>query len=467
MDVANLNILVVGLGASGAAAARFLKKRGGHVTVTDSADEKHLGAYLPAIRELGIGTEFGQHRKETFEKADLIVVSPGVPHTIAPLKWAESNGIPVMGEVELASRFIQEPMIAVTGTNGKTTTSMLIGDMLEQSGRKVFSGGNIGTPLIDYVDGGEKADILVVEVSSFQLDTIRDFRPQVALLLNITEDHLDRYPDFAAYVEAKARIFKNQRQGDTAILNADDSVVLSLCETITSRKGFFRHRRDDAIEIPMGAGIATIDDVHITIDGYGGERADIDLSDMGFFGRHNLENAAAAGLASLAAGGTVAGVTAALNGFSGLSHRLEYVDSIRDVAYFNDSKATNVDAVARALDAVNRPVVLIMGGRNKGNDFRLLEESIAKHTKRIIAIGEAQAEIRAVLGHLVASDLALSMEDAVEKAYRAASPGDAVLLSPACASFDMFSSYAERGEVFCRVVKQLREAIEAREPGGR
>lgn len=459
MEIRSKNILVVGLGVSGLAAARFLKKRGANVTIADSAAETVLGQSLPAARALSIPVETGVHREKRFLQADMIVVSPGVPHQIAPLRKAREQGIHVMGEIELASRFIREPIVAVTGTNGKTTTVTLIGDMIRQSGFRVFVGGNIGNPLIDYVDSNEKADALVVEVSSFQLDTIDQFKPRVAILLNVTQDHQDRYSDFSAYVASKARIFENQNGDDVAIVNSSDAPSLSVCKNIKSRLAIVAH--DDApdgktVEYQMRAIIRKrCIELDMGVDDISG--ANVSLPEASFFGKHNVENAAAASLAAAAMGGSIEGIQAALTLFKGLSHRLEYVDTIDNVRYFDDSKATNVDAVIKALDAFNEPVILILGGRNKGNDFNALSEAIQAHARRLIAIGESKEEISAVLGHLVPTENAASMADAVAIAHCRASAGDTVLLSPACASFDMFDSYAERGKAFRKAVLSLKE----------
>ncbi len=443
MELKNKNILVVGLGVTGVATARFLINRGASVTVADQKKEQELGFEVPLIRDLGIKMEIGPHRIETFEKADLIVVSPGVPHTIEPIIKAKERGVPVMGEIELASRFIAEPIIAVTGTNGKTTTTTLLSKMLEDSGLKVFVGGNIGNPLIAYADREEKAEIVVIEVSSFQLDTIDTFRANVALLLNITEDHMDRYSDLNAYAKSKARIFENQRYDDIAVLNGSDPVVRSLSRDILSRKVFFSSKEEKGV---------TISDESIISQ----ENISRLLADFKLPGKHNMENAAAASLAALAAGGTFEGVWSALKKFKGLSHRLEHITTLSGVDFFNDSKATNVDSVARALETFERPVVLIMGGRNKGNKFHALRDLIDEHTKALIVIGEAKEDIKAELGDIKAVETATTMEDAVFKAYHAAAkPGDIVLLSPACASFDMYNNYAQRGEDFCRAVAKL------------
>ncbi|HUV50730.1 MAG TPA: UDP-N-acetylmuramoyl-L-alanine--D-glutamate ligase [Anaerolineae bacterium] len=439
MQIANKNIVVVGLGKSGFAAACFLKKRGASVIVTDKAEEDKLEAYAPVLREMGIKMELGQHRIDTFEKSDLIVVSPGVPHDILPIKRAALKGIPILGEIELACRFIREPVVAVTGTNGKTTTTTLLGDMLKKSGQRVFVGGNIGNPLIEYADKGEKAEIIVAEISSFQLDTIDTFRPKVGVVLNITEDHLDRYSDFAAYAKSKARIFENQKESDVAVFNGLDPLIGSICKNIKSKKLSFYNQIADDAEINTFF-------------------KSLDFSSIKLSGKHNLENAYAASLASLAIGGSLEGIQSALSSFKGLPHRLEYVATINEVGFFNDSKATNVDAVARALETFSKPVILIMGGRDKGGNFRTLRDLVSRHVKRLIVFGEAKEDIASALGDITSTKRASSMEDAVLSAYHAASPGDVVLLSPACASFDMYTSYAKRGEDFCRAVGKINKS---------
>jgi len=445
MELYNKKFLVAGLGMSGAAAARFLKNRGASVTVTDMAEEQNLLVYAPMMREMGISLELGQHRIETFEDADAIVLSPGVPHFIAPVKAAIAKGIPVIGEIELAFRFIAEPIVAVTGTNGKTTVTTLLGKMLENSGFKVFVGGNIGNPLIAYVDRGDKADRIVLEISSFQLDTIDTFRPRVGVLLNITDDHLDRYPDFMAYAKSKARIFENQTEDDVAVLNLADPAVREVTQHIISRKTGFGVR---------GSGF--------------GENFPSPLtSDLGpltshlLIGRHNEDNVSAACLAAIAAGATKEGIQSALDNFKGLPHRIEYVAEIAGVRYFDDSKGTNTDAVIKALECFDFPVILIMGGRGKGgaegNGFHVLKESVSRKVKHLIVMGETKEELKAVLGKSVFTTTADSMEDAVYQAHRAAVSGDTVLLSPACSSFDMYRSYAERGQRFCEAVREIKK----------
>ena len=456
MDLANKNVVVVGLGATGVSTALFAQKKGATVTVTDTAAEDQLQQAAAVMRAHGIPMVLGGHTGRLFSEAQLVVISPGVPHTIEPLEAARRRKVPVLGEVELAARFIGEPIVAVTGTNGKTTTTRLVGEMLERSGRSVFVGGNIGSPLIDYVRQQDQADVVVAEISSFQLDTIETFRPRVGVLLNITEDHLDRYPDLKAYAHSKARLFENQQPDDTAILNGSDALTMQATAHIRSRRllfaaGDWDNRSGQQAAVVSDGGIEfrlppADDDRRVTID----------ASQIGLFGRHNLENAAAAALAALMAGGSWEGVRSALRRFRGLAHRIEYVRTVDDVRYYNDSKATNADAVARALQCFNQPVVLLMGGRNKGIAFDTLAKGIRKGVKHLVAFGEARQEIQAAFDGLVPITAASDMQDAVGKARSAATPGDVVLLSPACASFDMYADYAQRGEDFRAVVGKLR-----------
>lgn len=446
--------MVVGLGRTGLAVARFLTKARAAVTVTDAADETALSDQLQIIRELGITAELGQHRAGTFESADLIVISPGVSHTIEPILRAQKRGIPVIGEIELASRFIDKPIVAVTGTNGKTTTTELIGAMLQSSGCHVFIGGNIGNPLIGYVEDKASADVIVAEISSFQLDTIKYFRPKVSVLLNISADHLDRYPDMQAYIHSKGRIFENQQAEDTAVLNGSDTRVRALTEAIPCKKFIY----PAPLENEAGAILKNSDIILKLKDDkmLNPQICRLNTDKAGFLGRHNRENASAAALAALAAGATVNGIQIALDHFEGSAHRLEPIATINKVRYFNDSKATNVDAVARALECFSQPVVLIMGGRDKGSDFAVLKALIQKHVKTLVLMGEAADRIRAALGQAASVTMAASMRDAVAKARRAAEPAEVVLLAPGCASFDSYDNYAQRGDDFRQEVFALK-----------
>jgi UDP-N-acetylmuramoylalanine--D-glutamate ligase len=455
MEVKGKHIVVVGLARSGLAVARFLKARQARVTITDQAVEAGLGTFVEQARQLGANLELGGHRAATLLSADLIVISPGVPHTLSHFDRAREKGIPVIGEIELAFRFIRTPIAAVTGTNGKTTTTELLGRMLASSGLRVFVGGNIGNPLIEIAGRDDELDVIVAEVSSFQLDTIDTFRPHVAALLNITSDHLDRYPDLASYAQSKGRVFANQTQEDVAICNAADLLVLEQCRTIRSRKLFFHAD-------PAGSGqglpnaLITSQSIDLHLPGLGDGAVSLDRTTL--TGPHNRENIAAAALAALAAGGTLEGVQNALDEFPILSHRLESVGTVKGVHFVNDSKATNVDAVIRALECFELPVVLIMGGRNKGYDFAPLEAAVRRRVKKLIVVGEAKQEILAALGNapMQGSQVAVSMDEAVRQAFAAATSGETVLLSPACASFDMFGSYAERGDTFRRLVGELQ-----------
>ena len=454
MELSGQNIVVVGLARSGVAAAQFLKGRGARVTITDQSPEAGLGAFVQKVRELDVMLELGGHRTATLDAADLIVLSPGVPHTLPLFEKARARGVSVIGEIELASRFIETPVVAVSGTNGKTTTTELLGQMLAASGLKVFIGGNIGNPLIEIAGREIDLDVIVAEVSSFQLDTIETFRPHVGVLLNITPDHLDRYRDMKAYRDSKGRLFLNQTKADFAVCNGNDAVVQEL-----GQKGagcLLNFYSVPPVSGAPGQG-AIITPHQIVIQAPGFEEARIDLSQTALIGPHNRENIAAAALAALAAGGTAEGIQRALDDFKALAHRLEMVDTVRGVRFVNDSKATNVDAVIRALECFQTPVVLIMGGRNKGYDFTVLGEYVRQRVRKLIVIGEAADEILDALGAMPFEGAvrARDMAQAVQLAADAARQGETVLLSPACASFDMFANYAERGETFRRLVKEL------------
>ena len=454
MNVEGLRTVVVGLARSGLAVSRFLSERGARVTVTDQAGAGALGRFVEEARGLDVRLELGGHHEATFETADLIVLSPGVPHTLAPLRAARKRGVEVIGEMELASRFIDTPIVAVTGTNGKTTTTELIGHMLASCGMEVFVGGNIGNPLIEIADKHADLDVVVAEVSSFQLDTMASFRPHVAVLLNITPDHLDRYTGLEGYANSKGRLFMNQEETDFAVCNGNDALVRRQCAGVRSRVLSFYARPPENGQPGEGA-LITPRQIAVSMPDLAQGR--IDLGRTSLIGPHNRENCAAAVLASLAMGASFEGVQQALDGFQALSHRLEPVGTVRGVSFVNDSKATNVDAVIRALECFPRPVVLIMGGRNKGYDFTALREHVRRHVRRLIVIGEASEEILSALAAEPAdgADKAGDLGAAVRLAFESARGGETVLLSPACASFDMFGSYAERGETFRRLVGAL------------
>jgi UDP-N-acetylmuramoylalanine--D-glutamate ligase len=458
VNLVNKKILVVGLGTTGVSVARFLSRVRAKVTVTDAANLEALGSRLEIISDLEITAEIGEHRTESFQEADLIVISPGVSHTIEPVEMARQKGTPIIGEIELASWFIDRPIVAVTGTNGKTTTTELIGAMLQSSGKRVYVGGNIGKPLIDYVDRKKHADVIVAEISSFQLDTIKSFRPAVSVLLNISADHMDRYADMQAYVQSKNRIFENQQPEDIAVLNGSDMQVRSLASALGSKKLFYPSPAENEAGAKLDSdrivlSLESIADFeHLNAAAF---KINTDLA--GFRGMHNRENASAAALAALAAGATPDGVQNGLDNFRGSAHRLEYITTVDEVDYFNDSKATNVDAVVRALECFSQPIVLIMGGRDKGSDFSALVPAIRQHVTTLIVIGEAAERIMGALGQSTTIKTAANMKEAVDAAHRTSQPADAVLLSPGCASFDMYESYAQRGDDFRQTVNGLKK----------
>ena len=447
MDLNGKKVLVVGLARTGLATAKFLKARGAVVTTTEIRSKEEMGEGAKELEGMGLSSEWGGHRTETFLRPDLIVVSPGVDLNIKPIGAARKKGIQVISEIELAYRFISVPIIAVTGTNGKTTTTLLIGEMLKEDGRKVGVGGNVGEPLILFADGEDPWEVLVAEISSFQLEGIEDFHPRLSVLLNITEDHLDRYARYEEYIEAKSRIFKNQNSGDTAILNGDDPVVMSSGKGVKARKILFS-LKEKLDEGAFSDGKA----VFLRLDG---REESYSLARTPLKGVHNVENMMAAIATSRLFGGSKEAVETALNRFKGLEHRLEFVREIRGVRFYDDSKGTNVGSVVKSLQSFSQPVILIAGGKDKNGDLGPLRELIRSRVKRLILIGEARERMERDLGGLTDTVVAKSLEEAVHLAYQTAGEGEVVLLSPACSSFDMFRDYKERGKVFKEAVRSL------------
>ena len=454
LDLVDKRVLVVGLGRSGIAAARLCAARGARVTVTDKRPAGDLGA---AIAELpgGVTREVGGHRRETFLAADLIVLSPGVPE-IPELAAARAAGVAITGELELASAFVSAPIVAITGTNGKSTTTTLIGDMLGATGRPTFVGGNLGEPLAEAVGtpAAGTDGFCVVEASSFQLETVRTtFRPRVAVLLNITPDHLDRYDGMDGYAAAKARIFAAQDAADHAVVNADDLLSMRAAATAPSRQLHF------SIARPLPAG-AWLQDGALAVL-VPGEPMESYPGDLPWLvgQRHNQANALAALLAARLAGASPQAARAGLLAFRPLAHRMELVADAGGVAWFDDSKGTNVGAVVAALDGFPRSVVLIAGGRDKGGDYAPLAEVLARVGRTAILIGEAADKMEAAFRGHVPVQRAATMDAAVAAAHAAARPGDAVVLSPACSSFDMFRDYAHRAEVFRAAVARVAAEV--------
>ncbi|MGD2124823.1 MAG: UDP-N-acetylmuramoyl-L-alanine--D-glutamate ligase, partial [Desulfobacteraceae bacterium] len=433
----------------GISATRWLVGGGARVTVSEIKAESELDSGLThKIRQLGAILETGAHREETFSNSDLIILSPGVPLDIAPLEAAREKGVPIMGEMELAARLMDVPIVAVTGTNGKSTVTAFLSAMLKKAGFKVFVGGNIGTPLMDYAARNWQADYAVVEVSSFQLDTMETFCPFISLLLNISPDHLDRYPSYEAYVHSKLRVVENQRQGHYAIFNDDDpalsgfrpsggvSVLRYGSEKRENRQAFMDGKRIVAL-IP------------------GMKACSFDLEKCALPGGHNLENLMGAVLGGLALHVEPRIIQETIASFQGLPHRLELVARIRGVEFYNDSKATNVEAASRSVASFDRPVILIAGGRHKGSDYSPLVKVAKGRVKKAVFLGEAKDLLAQAFKGVILFSFADSMEDAVYQASSSAMPQDVVLLAPACSSFDMFSDYAERGDTFKEAVKRF------------
>ncbi|MEE4608527.1 MAG: UDP-N-acetylmuramoyl-L-alanine--D-glutamate ligase [Desulfobacteraceae bacterium] len=455
MELAGKKVVVVGAARSGIAAAAFARRRGAAVTLSDSAPVERFPGLPPDLAASGIELEFGGHRRETFTGADLIVVSPGVPHTIAPLEAARRRGIAVIGELELAARWLKAPVVAVTGTNGKTTVTQMIGDMLAASGRRVFVGGNIGCPLIAAADSEPAPELVVAEVSSFQLDTAQWFHPKVAVLLNISPDHLDRYPGMGAYARSKARIFARQGAGDVAVLNGGDALVRALAPATGPLRTWFAGRPAGEAGIDQQGEDLVLAGFDKPRDHLNGER--FSLAALKLLGRYNRANAAAAVLAARFAGAEPGAIARVLAEFTPLPHRLATVATVDGVRYVNDSKATNVDAVIQALAAFDAPVVLIAGGRDKGGGYEALRPALQPGVKRLVVLGEAAEVIARTLGPACPGGVvhAADMREAVRLARDSAGPGEVVLLAPACSSFDMFTDYAQRGEAFAAAVREL------------
>jgi len=449
LDLSGKRVVVLGLARSGGAACRLLLKQGAFVIGTDQRGERELGAYLGCLQRDGVILELGGHRAETLLSADLVVVSPGIDLREPLLQQVRGAGVPLISEVELAYRYSGATFLGVTGTNGKSTTTSLLGAMLKASNLSSHVAGNIGIPLCQVAPGLTADDVIVAELSSFQLEAIERFRPRVGLLLNLAPDHLDRYDRVEDYYRAKARLFENQEPSDFAVVNADDPLVREAARQVRARTVTFSRRQC----LPEGA---FLDDDRLIL-ALSGRRETICRSDeLKILGIHNLENALAASLAAALLGAPVRAIRDALVRFEGLEHRLESVAEIGGVRYFNDSKGTNVGAVVGSLESFTVPIVLIAGGKDKLGDFTPLLPSVRERVKKLILIGQAAGKLRSQLNGACPMEEAASLEEAVLRAAAAASPGEVVLLSPACASFDMFADFEERGRVFKEAVRRLK-----------
>ncbi len=481
MDFKDKRITVVGLARSGVGAANLLAKKGALVTITD---KKTSGELEKVTQKLvpSVNLALGDHPAELFEDADLIVISPGVPMNIPPLQKAKAKGISIVGELELAYQIansddilnINKPsFLSVTGTNGKSTTTTLLHEMVKNSGLKAVLGGNIGNALTDEISDFEiqklKIDHIVVEVSSFQLESILDFRPAVASILNITHDHLDRYNSMNDYIDAKCRIFMNQTKSDSLVLNADDPATDEIMQRVRQQESsvgrtpeifyFSRKRKVDGVYlqdnvIRFNLPESKIQNLKIKIQNFSQDFG-LRTSDIRIKGVHNIENAMAASLMALLSGCSMDAVADTLKDFPGLEHRLEFVREIDGVKYINDSKGTNTGAVMKSLESFDVPVILIAGGRDKDSDFSVLRPFVSRRVKAMILIGEAKEKIKKAVGDTAEVFVEESLKSAVIKAKQLSQPDDVVLLSPACASFDMFIDFEDRGRQFKKIVMEL------------
>jgi UDP-N-acetylmuramoylalanine--D-glutamate ligase len=449
-DVNDKRVTVAGAARSGLAAAELLARRGARVTLSDARVDLPEADHL---RGLGVALELGGHTRATFTSADLVVLSPGVPPEQEFVQAARDRGIPVIAEIELASRWLQGRVIAITGTKGKSTTTALTGRMLEAAGFKVTVGGNIGSPLSAQVPASTPDTFHVVETSSFQLEQIDTFHPWIAVMLNFSPDHLDRHADVAAYAAAKARIFENQDVTDHAVINADDPAVLEL-----ARRGrAAAHRFSLTAALDRGT---VIDDGWIVDRRPDRTERLVPLDAIHLLGSHLVNDVMAAATIGSIAGAAPAAMTAAVDAFHGLEHAMELVAAVDGVRFVNDSKATNVEAALRSIESFDRDLVPIMGGRFKGGDLRLLRDPLKARARAVVAIGEAAPLLKEALGDVVRVEYAADLAVAVDRAHKLAKPSGVVLLAPACASFDMFRDYAERGRRFKDEVQRLSRRAE-------
>jgi len=457
LELAGKKVLVIGAARSGIACAKFLVARGATVALNDGKPLAEWSPEAVALKDDGVGCLPGEVPSWLLDNIDLMVVSPGVPVKSIPVRYAERAGAEIIGEVELASRFMKGRIVAITGTNGKTTTTALTGELLKDAGLPVQVGGNIGTPLIKLVEGSRDDGWTVVELSSFQLETIKEFHPSVAVVLNVTPNHMDRYEAFTDYAAAKHRIFMNQEPGDVAVLNGDDEVVSSWASGLRAHvvtfsvqheplEGLFLRGRDLVSRTPAG------------------ERILMTRDEMKLRGLHNVENVLAALSAGLACGASPESMRETVSRFEPVEHRLELVAEIKKVKFYNDSKATSVDATAKALEAFEDDagkVVLILGGRGKKAPYAPLAKLIREKVRQLVLIGEDAETIARELGEYAPSQRAFDMQEAVKLSFQSAQPGDIVLLAPACASFDMFESFEHRGRVFKTEVQSLKSNVQS------
>ena len=447
MNLKGKKIAVIGMGKTGIATVLFLGKMGAHVIATDEKPPAKWGKEFEQIAK-SAWLETGDYNSGIINGVNMVVPSPGVPPSNEILQAALKCNIPVISEVELAYRFLKAPVLAVTGTNGKTTTTTLLGEILSQAGKKIFVGGNIGNPLIEYAGGDQGADFIVAEISSFQLQWIEKFHPFIAVLLNITCDHVNYHGSFEEYRRIKARVFENQIKSDYAIVNAEDAEQKSITNFINAHTAAFSSKKK------LSEGIYIKDDQIIFRHQVVGEE-EYPLGMIKIPGLHNVENVMAAIIAARFCGCNRESIISTVSGFNGLPHRIEFVAEKKAVRYYDDSKGTNVGSVIRALESFAEPIILLMGGRDKDGDFENLKPLLASKTKQIILFGEARDRIDSLIGCSVPKMKEKTLGEAIRSAYKKAQAGDIVLLSPGCASFDEFANYKERGDFFQGEVKKL------------
>jgi len=452
IELKGKKVLVVGLGKSGLAAALFLRRKGALVTVSDVRSAEALANDIPALLEEGIMVEAGGHGLLTFRRQDLIVVSPGVPLDTPELVQVKNFGLPVIGELELAARFLQGRVVAITGSNGKTTTTALLGEILTEAGLPTLVGGNIGVPVVALIDESTPDTWSVLEVSSFQLESTIEFQPHIAVILNITPDHLDRHGSFENYAQAKERIFAAQDAQDFAVLNADNTRAAEAAARTRASVYWF------SIEHPVEQG-AWLQSGSVVYQASSGAEIEqiMPLKEIPLKGAHNAENVLAAVVAARLAGVQPDIIRRAVQKFQAVEHRLEYVATVNGVEYYNDSKATNVDATAKAIAAFSSGVHLILGGKDKGSDYTVLTALLRERVSAVYTIGSAAAKIESHLRGIVSLHSCETLDKAVTAAANAAHPGEVVLLAPACSSFDQFENYEQRGRAFKHLVTEKQE----------
>lgn len=444
MELRGKKILVVGLGKTGIQTVKFLLKKGGNVRTSDITPLEKLPKDIGQFKEAGVEIEAGGHKTETFLWADMIVLSPGVSFGIAPVKESIGKGIEVISEIEIAWRFIKKPIVAITGSNGKTTTSTLIARILEAAGKRVFLGGNIGTPLIQIAEEDDLYDFLVLELSSFQLQGISTFKPNIGVLLNISPNHLDHHESFDEYVESKMKMFSNHTHDDWAIYNSDD-------EAIGKRSSEIRSKRIPFGKAPLEGGVF-YDGTHVRF-----KDEVYNLRGMRLVGLHNIENAMAAVATTRTLGCESSLIEEQIVSFAPLPHRIEFLRNVKGAAVYNDSKSTSPGATLRAVESFSAPIILIAGGKDKGVSYGVLRDGIRKRVKLLVLFGESKQRMREELSGETETVLAQTLDEAVEKALINSEGGDTILFSPACSSFDMFSSYEERGRIFKEIVQNLSD----------